>query len=64
MKNEITWKVKETACFPNKYKVYPSKGKEQNGLIYFYPSFEEAKIYADKLNKPVIARNGMTKQSH
>lgn len=50
MKNEIIWKVKETVCFPNKYKVYPSQGKEQNGLIYFYPSFEEAKIYADKLN--------------
>lgn len=55
MKNEVTWKVKETACFPNKYKVYPERRnnlpvKESNGLIYFYPTHELAQEYADKLN--------------
>lgn len=56
MKTDIIYKVRETVCFPNKYKVYPTRlgskpVRESNGVIYFHPTIESAQLMADNFNK-------------
>lgn len=45
------WKVKETPCYPNSFKVYPiNTYRETNDTSNYFPTIELAKIEADKRN--------------
>lgn len=48
------WAVKETACYPNSFKVYPTNrgpGWDRNTPERFHPTPQEAQRMADKWNK-------------
>lgn len=47
----MIWTVKETACYPNSFKIVPSIGKESNGVAFYFPTDDEAQSECDRRNK-------------
>ena len=45
------WKVIETPCFPNAWKVVSSEYQHNNAGYLYHPTKEEAQKQADEFNK-------------
>lgn len=47
----MIWQVKETACWPAKWKCYPTrKYQEDNSVLYYHKTKEAAEKQANELN--------------
>ena len=48
-RREMGWKVKDTPCRPNRWKIYPPHPyRETNAPVYYFPTIELANEALDK----------------
>ena len=54
MTDKARYRIKETPCFPNSWKVVPVNGFERNATYLFHPTKEKAQEQIEKLFNGIL----------